>query len=666
MKSLVAIVIGLALAGNASAQTLNCAALVNSALSEPPEYAAACGIVAPNPNPSTGTAPNAPTSTAFTLDVRGQAGVRPANTLYTFTLNNFPVQAPVGAVAATGVFAVDFNPTGTILYGVTGTTGVPASTFGTINTATGAFTAIAPLTGVVAGESATGLSIHPATGVAYLSTFGNSISQLYTLNLTTGAATPIGSMGTELVIDIAMNCSGQLYAHGVTTDALFSINPATGAPTLIGPHGLAANFAQGMDFDNEDGTLYAFIYTGTGTNRFGTFNLATGAFTSLATDNPLGEYEGAIPTQCPAAPTLTYNPTTAAGVTFPSGPAGSVNASIGITSAGATGTGQSAVTGCAITGAGAGSFGAATTTPANGVFNVGTTSGTINLSCTRGAAVATASLSCTETATPTVAGSPFTRTWALTCPVAIVPDVAPVGAVAATTLTAGTGSVTPTIVSPAQGNGSTQFACSIPATAPSNFAITSNATQTLGAGAPGAIGLSCVPQAAAVAATLTCTQTATPGPNPPNATATITCPAAIAVVVPGTTSGTTITLPAYMLPAGSSSAPVSFTSNGNASVLNCTTTGAGFSVAPNPLNLATGVPGTVTVTYTGSVIGTFTGSLNCTTTGTGGPFTYPLSVTVGAGISMVAVPALSSFGTWLLVLGALGIGLLAVSTRLRG
>jgi hypothetical protein len=51
-----------------------------------------------------------------------------------------------------------------------------------------------------------------------------------------------------------------------------------------------------MDFDNEDGTLYIWLYIGTGANRYGTVNLATGAVTPLATDNPLGEFEGATET----------------------------------------------------------------------------------------------------------------------------------------------------------------------------------------------------------------------------------------------------------------------------------------------------------------------------------------------------------------------------------
>lgn len=115
------------------------------------------------------------------------------------------------------------------------------------------------------------------------------------------------------------------------------------------------------------------------------------------------------------APTLTYTPTTAAGVTFPAGPAGAATSSIAIAASGAVGTGNTVVSGCAITGAGAASFAAPTTTPANGTFNTTTTAGSINLGCTRGATAASASLACTETSTP---GTAVTRTWSLTCPAA--------------------------------------------------------------------------------------------------------------------------------------------------------------------------------------------------------------------------------------------------------
>ena len=313
MKRLGLCLMALLGAGSISAETLDCAALANSALAEPEGYAAQCG--APAPSPSVAVSNLAPTDTGFALDIRGQSPRLP-NSLYSFTLNAFNTQTLRGVSSQASIFAMDFNEAGTTLYAITGSTAMTnPSTLGTLNSTTGAFTAIAPLTGLTAGDSASGLAIHPRTGLAYFSAVGGSPStaRLYTLNLATGALTLVGQItaptdGTgTLMIDIAINCEGQLFAHNIADDALYSVSTTTGAGTLIGTHGLAANFAQGMDFDNQDGTLYAYIYTGTGTNRFGTFNLATGAFTTLVQDNPLGEYEGAIPTQCPSlgSPTAT-------------------------------------------------------------------------------------------------------------------------------------------------------------------------------------------------------------------------------------------------------------------------------------------------------------------------------------------------------------------------
>lgn len=306
-SSLVYSVLALACASafNANAQSLDCAALANSAGLEPAGYAEQC-LPGLNRGPVINSI-EAPTDIGWNLTLRGDS--RPANTFATFTLNNFAVQTQVGAATNPSIFALDFAPRATpssplpTLYAVTGSTAVPnPSTLGTINTTTGAFTPVAAVTGIGDG-SASGLAIHPRTGEAYFSTFSATTgSNLYRLDLATGVATLIGNMtpNTAIIIDIAMNCDGQLYAHNIGDDSLYSVNPATGAVTLIGPHGLAANFAQGMDFDNDDGRLYGFIYTGGGTNQFGFFNLATGGFTSLATNSPLGEYEGTIATACPA------------------------------------------------------------------------------------------------------------------------------------------------------------------------------------------------------------------------------------------------------------------------------------------------------------------------------------------------------------------------------
>lgn len=291
---------------------LDCHALSNSADAAPPGYAEQCLSTSSDNKSGEFVAPfGAPTNLAYTIDLRGQTPRLP-NSLYSFTLDAFSSQSLIDAVPQTNIFAMDFNADGSILYAATGNAApLNPSTLGIVNTATAAFTVIAPLSGLQAGDNTSGITIDPVTDVAYLSAAGGTptpTSRLYTLNLATGAVTLIGQMtaptdaaGT-LFIDIAINCQGQLYGHNISDDALYSINPDTGAGTLIGTHGLAANFAQGMDFDNADGTLYGFVYTGAGTNRFGHFDLDTGAFTTLAQDNPLGEFEGAIPNTCEPLP----------------------------------------------------------------------------------------------------------------------------------------------------------------------------------------------------------------------------------------------------------------------------------------------------------------------------------------------------------------------------
>jgi hypothetical protein len=430
-----AIGVAMALVSSSVAAQVDCAALANSAGAEPAGYAAQCmpGVVAA---PQSFVNPRAPTDTAFTIDIRGQAP-RPANTLYSFILNAFSTQTTIG-LTNPQVFAMDFNAAATTLFGVTGSAAAPnPSTLGTISTTTGAFTPIAAVTGLTAGDGASGLTIHPVTGAAFLSAAGGTplSSRLYSLNLTTGAATLIGPMtgppADNIVIDISMNCSGRMIAHEIATDSFYDVNTATGAMTLIGPHGLAANFAQGMDFDNQDGTLYAFIYTGAGTNRFGSVNLTTGAFTTLVQDNPLGEFEGAVRNTCTAgatAPVFGFTPAPGATVSATGGTTvgstGNLSIAPAIATAG-TGTGTPATTTltCTAPTAPFAGFGQTVTAIGTGAITGGPLAGT----CTLGAAAATQTLTCVENR----GGTPTTRTWTLSCPAGTAPP-APTVAVNAT------------------------------------------------------------------------------------------------------------------------------------------------------------------------------------------------------------------------------------------
>jgi hypothetical protein len=198
-------------------------------------------------------------------------------------------------------FGMDFNASATTLYAVKTVSNV--TSLETLNLGTGAVSSSINVTGLDAAHNVTGLTIG-ADNTAYLSASGTGNNyNLYNLNLSTGAASLIGSMGTNIIIDIAINATGQMVAHDITTDSFHFVNTATGALTLIGAHGLAANFAQGMDFDFSNGQLYAAVYTGGGTLTYGTVNLATGQVTSIP-GIVSGEYEMAIAAAVPEPGTM--------------------------------------------------------------------------------------------------------------------------------------------------------------------------------------------------------------------------------------------------------------------------------------------------------------------------------------------------------------------------
>lgn len=211
---------------------------------------------------------------------------------------NFVNTGPSGALP---IFAIDYDASATTLWAVNNTT----MEYGTINIPAATFTPVGVIGGII---GASGLTASPNGTTWYLSSVVGPDTNLYVGDITTGTFSLVGTMvGAGLVIDISMSSTGRLIAHSIGTDSFYDVNPATAVATLLGPHGLAANFAQGMDFDWSTDTLYATIYTGGGTGQFCTVNLTTGAVTSLAATTPLNaEMEIAI--RVPAAPTGVVQP----------------------------------------------------------------------------------------------------------------------------------------------------------------------------------------------------------------------------------------------------------------------------------------------------------------------------------------------------------------------
>ena len=233
----------------------------------------------------------APAGTAYMLNLA--SGDPNPLSLQSFTLPNATAPTILGPQVRP-LYALDFDDSTGTLWGIDNST----RELGRLDTATAAFTAAATVTGVPPGDTISGLAIDPRRGVFYVSATGLGASSLYRLDPATGAATLLGPVtGYPAIVDIAVDCDGVIFGHDLSADVLVEIDPLTGAPTLVGSTGVDANFAQGMDFDNATGTLYAWVRKAAGGTDLMTVNTRTGLATTVSTPPP-GQYVGAIPGCC--------------------------------------------------------------------------------------------------------------------------------------------------------------------------------------------------------------------------------------------------------------------------------------------------------------------------------------------------------------------------------
>lgn len=121
----------------------------------------------------------------------------------------------------------------------------------------------------------TGFTYDLITDTAYVS----DVNNLYTIDLLTAKTTFVGKISSDLIIGIAADGAGNLYALGIASDQLFTVDKETGAGTAIGNIGFDVNFAQDIAFDRTSGILYGSLYMSSG--GLYSFDLGTGAVTLL-------------------------------------------------------------------------------------------------------------------------------------------------------------------------------------------------------------------------------------------------------------------------------------------------------------------------------------------------------------------------------------------------
>lgn len=103
---------------------------------------------------------------------------------------------------------------------------------------------------------------------------------LYELNTSTGAATAIGTMpGRRGFGSLGFNSStGVMYWADTTSDELYTVDLTTAAATLVGPLGIASQIGAGMAYHPTIGML---AVNNSGTDTLSVLNLSTGAATLI-------------------------------------------------------------------------------------------------------------------------------------------------------------------------------------------------------------------------------------------------------------------------------------------------------------------------------------------------------------------------------------------------
>lgn len=165
-------------------------------------------------------------------------------------------------VGSAGFSGMDFAPATGQMYGVVGF-GSNASALGrlfNIDINTGTATLIGSL-GLPAGFSANDLSWNPVAQQMQMVATNNvvgagRITNLYNVNLTTGAAALVGSITglpvspntDQLPVGLATDSSGVNFLHDIVSDRMYRLT-GTAAAQMSSTIGLDTNFSQGMVID---------------------------------------------------------------------------------------------------------------------------------------------------------------------------------------------------------------------------------------------------------------------------------------------------------------------------------------------------------------------------------------------------------------------------------
>ncbi|WNJ18919.1 T9SS type A sorting domain-containing protein [Pontibacter sp. G13] len=127
-----------------------------------------------------------------------------------------------------------------------------------------------------------GMSFDPVSQSVYALSVGQNDITLHVIDPGTGFATQLSTLTGNVTTPswLAINNTGQMFTLDDTEDAIYLIDPGSGATALIGSVGFDAEFVQDADFDPETNLLYLAAFNNdAGQAELRVADLSTGATT---------------------------------------------------------------------------------------------------------------------------------------------------------------------------------------------------------------------------------------------------------------------------------------------------------------------------------------------------------------------------------------------------
>lgn len=216
------------------------------------------------------------------------------STLYRIDLTTNAIST-VGTITGFEVESLSFGP-GPVLYGID----EDGSQLLSINTSTAAPTVVGALG---ASVSDPGMAYCTDNSTMYLA---SEDGELYTINLSTGAATLVGTDATYSPTGMTCSTGGVLYVIDDSDDNLYTVNRGTGTSTLVGSLGVSISDG-GMA---RNGSQLLMVSDNSPTNLY-QVNPSTGAASiiveldssSLSLESLSVDTEATAPASSPAVPT---------------------------------------------------------------------------------------------------------------------------------------------------------------------------------------------------------------------------------------------------------------------------------------------------------------------------------------------------------------------------